>query len=208
MSSKITSLVDQIGRLEKELEVEIREQQEKFRYHLEGRRVKFESKVLEAHRRLKVAILPWLGHATLRNVLSAPFIYAMIMPLAFLDLSISLYQHICFRLYDIPRVRRSRYIVLDRHQLAYLNGIEKLNCVYCGYGNGVIAFSREIIARTEQYWCPIKHARRVAGSHRRYHQFAAYGDADAYKAQRLELRESLRTEARAQNDATSDSPRD
>ena len=30
------------------------------------------------------------------------------------------------------RVRRSRYFVIDRHHLAYLNGIEKLNCVYCG----------------------------------------------------------------------------
>lgn len=208
MSSKITRLVDQIARLEKELEGEIREQQGKFRYQLEGRRVKFEHTVLEAHRRLKVAILPWLGHATLRNLFSAPFIYAMVIPLAFLDLTITLYQHICFRLYDIPRVRRRRYIVLDRHQLAYLNGIEKLNCVYCGYGSGVIAFTREIIARTEQYWCPIKHARRVAGSHRRYHQFAAYGDADTYKAQRLELRESLRAEEKSQDDSTSHSPSD
>lgn len=49
--------------------------------------------------------------------------------------------------------------------LSYLNAIEKLNCVYCGYGNGVIAYGREIIARTEQFWCPIKHASKAAGEH-------------------------------------------
>ena len=28
---------------------------------------------------------------------------------------------------------------------------KKLNCVYCGYANGVIGHAREIAARTEQY---------------------------------------------------------
>ena len=46
---------------------------------------------------------------------------------------------------------RGQYIVIDRHRLKYLNAIEKLNCVYCGYGNGVIAYARDIAGRTEQY---------------------------------------------------------
>lgn len=54
---------------------------------------------------------------------------------------------------------------MDLQKLVYLNGIEKFNCLSCGYGYGVISYTREIIARTEQYWCPIKHARRVVGSH-------------------------------------------
>lgn len=194
MSDRINTLVDKIARLEKELLDEIREQEEKFQYHLEGRRVRFEQSVLEAHRKFKVALLPWLRGSLWRNVISAPFIYAMIIPLAFLDLTVTLYQHICFRLYGIQRVDRSQYVVMDRHQLAYLNGIEKLNCVYCGYGNGVVAYAREIIARTEQYWCPIKHARRVVGSHRRYNKFVSYGDADNYKPQLLKLRDELRDE--------------
>ena len=194
MTDKINSLVDKIAALEKQLLDELREQQDQFQYRLEGRRVKFEQTVLQAHRKLKVAVLPWLRNSLLRNVISAPFIYAMVVPLAFLDLSVTLYQHICFRLYRIQRVDRDRYIVMDRHQLAYLNGIEKFNCLYCGYGNGVIAYAREIIARTEQYWCPIKHARRVVGTHRRYHKFASYGDADNYKPQLLKLRDELREE--------------
>lgn len=191
MSNKITTLVDKIARLEQELLEEIKEQQEEFQYRLEGSRVKFEQSVEDAHRQLKTAILPWLRASTLRSILSVPFIYSMVIPLAFLDLTITLYQHICFRLYKIGRVDRSRYIVMDRHQLQYLNGIEKFNCVYCGYGNGVIAYAREVVARTEQYWCPIKHARKVVGSHRRYSKFVAFGDAENYKPELIRLREEL-----------------
>lgn len=194
MNAKITELVDRIARLENQLIDEFRKQEEKFEYKLEGTRIEFEARVLEAHQKFRVAILPWLGNATLRNAISAPFIYSMIVPLTFMDLAVTLYQHICFRLYDITRVRRSDYIVLDRHQLAYLNGIEKFNCIYCGYGNGVIAYTREIISRTEQYWCPIKHARRVVGTHQRYNNFVPFGDAEGYQAQRLPLRDALREE--------------
>lgn len=192
MTAKINELADKIAKLEFQLLEELKKQEEEFKYKLEGKKIQFEKSVLEAHRKLKVAILPWLFHSTLRSILSIPFIYGMVIPLAFLDVTVTIYQHICFRLYNIARVDRSRYVVIDRHQLAYLNGIEKFNCMYCGYGNGVIAYTREIVARTEQYWCPIKHARKVHGTHRRYNKFVAYGDAEGYKAQRLELRENLR----------------
>jgi hypothetical protein len=194
MSSKITDLVDKIARLEQQLLDEIKEQEEEFQYKLEGHRVRFERSVEDAHRKLKTAILPWLKNSTLRNILSSPFIYAMVIPLAFLDLTVTIYQHICFRLYGIRRVERHRYVVMDRHQLAYLNGIEKFNCLYCGYGNGVIAYAREIIARTEQYWCPIKHARKVLGTHRRYSKFIPFGDAENYETGRIKLRDELKQE--------------
>ena len=53
----------------------------------------------------------------------------MIVPIALLDAWISLYQWICFPLFGIRRVQRRDYIVVDRHKLTYLNGIEKLNCI-------------------------------------------------------------------------------
>lgn len=191
MGNRISELTDRILKLEEQLLDEIEQQQEAFQYKLEGTRVRFENTVLEAHEKLKIAILPWLRSSLLRNVVSSPFIYSMIIPIAFMDLTVTLYQHICFRLYNVRRVQRSKYVVMDRHQLAYLNGIEKFNCIYCGYGNGVIAYTREIVARTEQYWCPIKHARRVAGSHSRYRNFVPYGDAENYKSELLRLREEL-----------------
>ena len=59
------------------------------------------------------------------------------------------------------QVKRSEYVIIDRNHLSYLNLIEAFNCVYCGYANGVIAYVREIASRTEQHWCPIKHALRI-----------------------------------------------
>ena len=88
--------------------------------------------------------------------------------------------------------RRCELMVLGH--LAYLNAIEKINCAYCSYANGLLAYVREVASRTEEYWCPIKHARRVLGVHPRYGSFVDYGDADAY---RHEL-ERLRTEARSE----------
>jgi hypothetical protein len=35
-------------------------------------------------------------------------------------------------------------------------------------------------ARTEQHWCPIKHARRVGDIHSRYKYFFDYGDGKRY----------------------------
>lgn len=191
MTSRITDLVDRIEKLEHELMDAVKQQETQFHYRVEGTRVRFEGAVAEAHRELRIALGPWLRGSQWRNVLSAPVIYAMVVPIALLDLTLTVYQHICFRLYRIPRVARRRYVVIDRHQLGYLNGIEKLNCVYCGYGNGVIAYGREIIARTEQYWCPIKHARRAAGRHHRDRKFAAYGDAEGYRAVAVRLRDEL-----------------
>lgn len=192
MSARITELIDKIAKLERQLVDELREQEKTFHYKLEGTRVKFEDSVLEAQRQIKVAVIPWLRSSRVRSVLSIPFIYGMIIPIALMDLTITLYQHICFRLYDVARVRRANYVVMDRHQLSYLNGIEKLNCLYCGYGNGVIAYSREVIARTEQYWCPIKHARKVVGTHQRYNKFLGFGECEDFHEKILEFREELK----------------
>jgi hypothetical protein len=109
-----------------------------------------------------------------------------------LDLSVSLYQLGCFTAWGIVRVQRREYVVIDRHRLGYLNPLQKLNCVFCGYGNGVIAYAREITARTEQYWCPIKHALKVKGSHERYAAFQAYGDAEGYVKSSGAYRERLK----------------
>jgi hypothetical protein len=73
------------------------------------------------------------------------------------------------------------YIIFDHHKLGYLNLLEKINCLYCSYFNGLIAYVREIAGRTEQYWCPIRHSRNVKGMHTRYYQFADFGDAAAYR---------------------------
>jgi hypothetical protein len=128
-----------------------------------------------------VALWRYVAGGDVRTLLSAPFVYSIVVPMAIVDVWVSAYQAFCFRLWRIPRVPRRPYLVFDRQHLPYLNGLERLNCVFCGYANGVIAFVREVAARTEQYWCPIHHRRAVPDPHSRYPFFVAYGDADAYR---------------------------
>ena len=100
-------------------------------------------------------------------------------------------------MFGIARVRRDAYIVFDRQHLAYLNLIEKMNCGYCGYANGVLAYVREIAGRTEQYRCPIRHAKRLRAPHSHYREFVDYGDASGYQRRLLPLRARLKGEKRA-----------
>ncbi len=194
MNSRVSELLEEIRNLEEELEDVITTHELEFLYRLEGTKIKFEKTVEQAHRKLKVGIFRWLIHSHPLNVLSAPVIYSMIIPFMLLDLTISIYQIICFPLYKIAKVKRNKYIVIDRHHLSYLNSIEKLNCIYCGYVNGLIAYSREIVARTEQYWCPIKHARKVLDAHRRYTHFSNFGNPEEYRQHIKNMRESLASE--------------
>lgn len=180
MATDLSELLAEIRRLEEEVENRWEALRQSFDYTLEGHRVRFAAEIRRLHKRYRTGLLRYVARAKPFNVITAPLIYGMAVPLVLLDLCITLYQHICFRVYRVPRVSRDDYFVIDRHQLSYLNGIEKINCVYCGYGNGLMAYSREIVARTEQYWCPIKHARRIHGAHPRYESFAEYGDAENY----------------------------
>lgn len=193
MTPAIDSLIGQIRSLEHELEAEFAKQRAGLRYGLEHGRAVFEAEIARRHEQLRRGWIGYLFRAPPLVVLSAPLIYSLILPFVLVDLWVSLYQAICFRIYRIPQVKRARYIILDRAGLKYLNWIEKLNCAYCSYVNGVIAYVREVGARTEQYWCPIKHARRVLGAHPRYAGFADYGDGDDYNARRAALRGELRT---------------
>ena len=181
MDSKIAALMEKIQVLESELEAELAKRQADLRFGLEKGEALFEEEVLRRHRELKIRLSTYVLKAPPLVILTAPFIYALIVPFVLLDLFVTVYQFICFPVYGIPKVRRSNFLVFDRHHLAYLNILEKLNCAYCSYGNGLIAYVREIASRTEQYWCPIKHARRLIGAHARYAVFADYGDADGFK---------------------------
>lgn len=192
MRSRFDDLIARIAELERELEEELEERQRRWRYRIEKRRIRFEQDVRRAHKRIKQSLPAFLRDSHPLSVLSAPIIYSMIVPVALLDLWVTVYQRLCFPLYGIARVRRSSYIVIDRHHLAYLNLVEKLNCVYCGYANGVFAYVREVAGRTEQYWCPIRHAKRTIAPHTHYQEFVDYGDAEGYRKQLPVLRDKLK----------------
>jgi hypothetical protein len=185
MNDRINHLLNQMAALEDELRSAVHEQESRVFFQIKGKRVEFEQSVKQAHRQLKTNLLRWLVTNRPQNLITGPIIYAMIIPLMLLDLCVSAYQYTCFPIYRVKRVKRSDYLVFDRHHLGYLNLIEKLHCTYCEYGNGLMAYMTEVLARTEQYFCPIKHARKVLGTHSRYQSFLAYGDAADYE-QRLE----------------------
>ena len=193
--SRQQKIVSRLHELRDEIEAEIthllKEERVAFKYTLKQSRVRFDEGIKKLHKRQRISSLRYLLSANIKHVISAPVILSLIVPLALLDLWVTLYQMICFPLYGIPRVDRSHYLVLDRHHLSYLNTIEKLNCLYCGYGNGVLDFAREVASQTEQYWCPIKHARRSAGQNLRQSKFSSYGDADNYRDQLARFREEL-----------------
>jgi hypothetical protein len=190
--SPVERLKEAIRTLEAELDADLSERRAALRYRIERGRVTFDREVLARHRELRVRLGEFLAAARPMVILTAPVIYALILPFAILDLCVTLYQAICFPVYGIVRVRRADHIVIDRQHLAYLNGLQKLNCVYCGYCNGLTSYVREIAARTEQYWCPIKHARRTAGPHDRSAGFVDYGDAEGFRDRSQPLRDDLR----------------
>lgn len=191
MNEKIRQLLDQMSALEDDLRREVQAQEASALYKIKGKRVEFEAAVRQAHRQLKTSFFRWLVTNRPQNLITGPIIYSMIVPMVMLDLCVSFYQATCFPIYGITKVRRGDYIVFDRQQLGYLNFIEKFHCTYCAYGNGLIAYVSEIIGRTEEYFCPIKHARKMLGAHSRYARFLAYGEAQDYEAKLEHFRVGL-----------------
>jgi hypothetical protein len=123
-----------------------------------------------------------MSNKNLLHIASIPFIWGMLIPSVFLHLSIYIYQAVCFPLYGVERVKLRSYINFDREKLSYLSLIDKINCAYCSYVNGLFGYACEIGHRTEYYWCGVKHRNQPANPAFAYQEkFAAYGDKAAYE---------------------------
>jgi hypothetical protein len=194
MNGKVKEILEQITRLEDELNAVLEERQSKLRYRVHGRRVVFEQAIKDAHIRLKMGVFRWFLTVRPQNYLTMPIIYGAAVPIALFDLSVSLYQAICFPVYGIPKVKRADYIVFDHQHLAYLNFLEKGHCLYCSYAVGMLAYTSEVVARTEQYFCPIKHASKLLARHSRYDDFLDYGDGQDFHRKLEEFRTALARE--------------
>ena len=191
MNPQIQEFLDRIQQLEASIEQEAKIRRQQWQVDFDEHKVRFEKEVLAQQKRFKAGLLGYVLTAEWRHVLCVPFIYPVLLPMLLLDGLVTLYQWVCFPLCGIPRVKRSDYFVFDRTHLAYLNWLEKINCAYCSYANGLIAYAREVVGLTEQYWCPIKHARRVLQAHPYYHGFSDYGDAEHFREELARLRAEL-----------------
>jgi hypothetical protein len=183
MNEQLDTLLERMRVLEKEIVRELQRKETEFFYEVRQRKVRFTEEARARHQKLVKRFTSYIRDSRFMILLTTPVIWACILPIALLDLAMIIYQAVCFPVYGIPKVKRREYIIMDRRHLAYLNWMEKFNCEYCGYANGVLACATEIAARTEQYWCPIKHALRMKSMHSRYRTFFDYGDAEHYRNQ-------------------------
>ncbi len=174
--------VEELQALISECQAQLEEEYERLRAEFAQQREELAHRFLSVQRRYKIGLWQYLTGSRLTVVLTAPLVYSGWFVFAALDIFVSLFQAVCFPIYGIPRVQRSEYLVFDRADLPYLNLIEKFNCLYCSYGNGVTGYAREVSARTEQYWCPIKHTRRLKDAHRNYPLFFEHGDGQAFRS--------------------------
>ena len=192
MSPHVERFVDRLQEAEDDLKREVKARRRRWRHRVHRGRVWFDKELRETHRKLRQSIPAYIVEGNFLSLLTAPIIYSLLFPLVLVDLWVTVYQSICFPIYGMARVPRRRYFAIDRHKLAYLNGIEKMHCTFCSYANGLIAYVREVAARTEQYWCPIKHARTLPAPHQRYPVFLDYGDARGYREALPALRNALK----------------
>lgn len=191
MDTHISDIYKKIQALEAQLEAEMAIKRANLKYRIEKNKIIFEEDILKRQAELKTTLAKYIFQTNPLVILTTPFIYVLIFPLLLLDAFITLYQAICFPVYRIEKVKRADYIIFDRAFLPYLNLIEKINCAYCSYANGILSYAREIASRTEQYWCPIKHAKKATQAHSRYFNFVDYGDADKFRQEQEKLREDL-----------------
>ena len=197
MNEKLDTLLEKMRVLEKDILRELQKKELEFFYEVRQGKIRFTEEAHARHKLLVKRFSTYIRESRFWIIVTGPVIWAGIIPIAILDLFMMVYQFICFPVYGIPKVKRGEYIRMDRRHLAYLNWAEKLNCEYCGYANGVLACATEIAARTEQYWCPIKHALRMKSMHSRYRHFFEYGDAEHYRQQIETVRRSFEDVAKS-----------
>jgi hypothetical protein len=92
------------------------------------------------------------------SIIAAISSYICIFALILVDIMLFQFQNIYFQLLEIPKIERKKYVIIDRFKLKRLNFFQKLNCVYCEYANGVVAYAKAVVNQMELYSCAIKHA--------------------------------------------------
>ncbi len=190
MNDKIKEIVEEIEAMKLKLAEEIAQQERHISYEIKNGYVTFEKEVLAKQKENMKNLLTWFGEVPFLHFLAAPLIYGMLIPAILFDGLLFVYQRVVFRIFKFKLIKRSNYMHFDHQYLGYLNPIEKLNCLYCSYFNGLMLYASAIAGRTELYFCPIKHAKKIVSQHRYYDEFLSYGDEDEYQKKLDELREN------------------
>lgn len=190
MNDKIREMIEEIDKMKLKLSEEIEKQESHISYEIKNGYVTFEKEILAKQKENMKNLVSWFREVPLLHLLSSPLIYAMIIPAVLLDIVLFVYQQVIFRIYKFKFVKRSEYMIFDHQYLGYLNPIEKFNCLYCSYFNGLMLYATAIAGRTELYFCPIKHAKKIVAEHQYYEEFLSYGDEENYQEKLKDLRET------------------
>ena len=194
MSDKIKEIIEEIEAMKVKLGEEIAQQEKDISYEIQNGYVRFEKEVLDKQKENMKNLLAWFRDIPLLHLLASPLVYVMLIPAILFDIILFIYQQVVFRIFKFKFIKRSDYIRFDRQYLGYLNLIEKLNCMYCSYFNGLMQYAAAIAGRTELYFCPIRHAKKVAYEHDYYDEFFRYGDEDEYQKKLEALRKKSQME--------------
>ena len=192
MNDKIREIVEEIETMKIKLAEEIAEQERHISFEIHNGYVKFENEILSRQKKNMKNLLTWFRKVPFLHFIAAPIIYIMIIPSVIIDITLFIYQQIIFRVFKFKFIKRSDYIIFDHQYLGYLNPIEKINCLYCSYVNGLMQYALAIAGRTELYFCPIKHVKKVIHEHDYYDVFLSYGDRKDYQEKLKALSEESR----------------
>ena len=195
MNDKITEMIEEIEAMKVKLAEEIAQHEENISYEIENGYIRFEKEIFAKQKENMKNIFAWFGEIPFLHLLTSPLVYGMIIPAIVLDMMLFIYQLVVSRVFKIKFDKRSNYIVFDRQYLGYLNLIEKFNCLYCSYFNGLMQYASSIAGRTELFFCPIKHAKKIAYKHEYYDAYLIYGDGDEYQKKLKKLRENFGNQA-------------
>ncbi len=191
MSDRIREMIEEIEAMKVKLGEEIAQEEKDISYEIQNGYVKFEKEVFDRQKENMKHLLAWFSEIPFLHLLSSPLVYAMIIPALFLDIMLFIYQKVVSRVFHLEFNKRNDYIVFDRQYLGYLNVIEKFNCLYCSYFNGLMQYASSIASRTELFFCPIRHAKKIAYRHEYYDAYLIYGDGEKYQEELKELRKKF-----------------
>jgi len=194
MSDKIKEMIEEIEAMKEKLGKEIAQHEKDISYEIQNGYVRFEKEILDKQKENMKNLLAWFRDIPLLHLLVSPLVYGMLIPAILFDIILFIYQQVVFRIFKFKFIKRSDYILFDRQYLGYLNSIEKLNCLYCSYFNGLMQYASAIAGRTELYFCPIKHAKKVAYQHDFYDEFFSYGHEEKYQEKLEALRKKSQKE--------------
>jgi len=87
----------------------MKRREEELKYRISEGKVIFERDILELHKKIRIPLFVYISKAPILTILSAPIIYAMVVPAVIMDLALWIYQIVCLPVYGIPKVKRSAH---------------------------------------------------------------------------------------------------